>query len=96
MGEMQERARRDPKVAAAMTPMRGYWHQQLRTILEIGRADGSFRADLDPSAAAAIVIGGMIASTKQPDPTPEALERIFAEIERCLINPSSQIPQVRP
>lgn len=89
MGEMQERARRDPAVAAAMTPMRGYWHQQVRAILEAGRSDGSLRADLDPSAAAAIVIGGMVASTKQPNPTPESLDRVFAEIERCVRNPSS-------
>ena len=39
MGEMQERSRRDPAVAAAMSPMRGYWHQQWRAILEAGRAD---------------------------------------------------------
>ncbi len=89
MGEMQERARRDPAVAAAMTPMRGYWHQQVRTILEAGRADGSLRADLDPSAAAAIVIGGMVAATKQPNPSAESLDRVFAEIERCIRNPSS-------
>ncbi len=89
MGEMQERARRDPAVAAAMTPMRGYWHQQWRAILEAGRADGSFRADLDPSAAASIIIGGMIAATKQPNPSAEALDRVFCELERCVRNPSS-------
>ena len=89
MGEMQERARRDPAVAAAMTPMRGYWHQQVRAILEAGRADGSFRADLEPAAAAAIVIGGMVAATKQPNPSAESLDRVFAEIERCVRNPSS-------
>ena len=89
MGEMQERARRDPAVAAAMTPMRGYWHQELCEILEAGRADGTFRADLDVSAAAAIVIGGMVASTKQPNPTAESLDRIFSEIERCVLKSSS-------
>lgn len=88
MGEMQERARRDPAVAAAMTPMRGYWHQQWRAILEAGRADGSFRADLDPSAAASIIIGGMIATTKQPNPSAESLDRVFSELERCFRTPS--------
>lgn len=94
MGELQERARRDPAVAAAMAPMRGYWHGQWRQILEAGRADGSFRADLDPSAAASIIIGGMIAATKHPDPTAETLDRVFAELERAFLAPSS--PQALP
>jgi len=86
MGEMQERARRDPAVAAAMTPMRGYWHQQWRAILEAGKADGSFRADIDPAAAASILIGGMIAATKQPEPSLDALDRIIAELERAFLS----------
>jgi len=91
MGEMQERSRRDPAVAAAMSPMRGYWHQQWRAILEAGRADGTFRADLDPSAAASILIGGMIATTKQPNPSAEALDRVFSELERCFRSPSPEL-----
>jgi AcrR family transcriptional regulator len=87
MGEMHERARRDPAVAAAMTPMRGYWHQQWRAILEAGKADGSFRADIDPAAAASIMIGGMIAATKQPEPSLDALNRIIAELERSFLSP---------
>jgi AcrR family transcriptional regulator len=91
MGEMQERARRDPAIAAAMTPLRGYWHGQWRAILEAGKADGSFRADIDPAAAASIMIGGMIAATKQPDPSPAALERVFAELERAfLVSPKAR------
>lgn len=88
MGEMQERARRDPAIATAMSPMRGYWHGQWRAILEAGRADGSFRADIDPAAAASIIIGGMIAATKQPEPSAQTLDRIFAELERAFLNPT--------
>lgn len=87
MGEMQERARRDPAIAAAMTPMRRYWHAQWRAILEAGKADGSFRADIDPAAAASIMIGGMIAATKQPEPSLDALNRIIAELERSFLSP---------
>jgi AcrR family transcriptional regulator len=85
MGEMQERARRDPAIAAAMTPMRGYWHAQWREILEAGKADGSFRPDIDPQAAASILIGGMIAATKLPQPSLDALDRIIAELERAFL-----------
>lgn len=86
MGEMQERARRDPAIAAAMTPMRSYWHAQWRAILEAGKTDGSFRADIDPAAAASILIGGMIAATKQPEPSLDALDRIIAELERAFLS----------
>jgi AcrR family transcriptional regulator len=87
MGEMQERARRDPVVAAAMAPMRGYWHGQLAQIMDAGREDGSLRPNLDPSAAASIVIGGLIASSKHPAPTAETLANICDELERAFINP---------
>lgn len=92
LGELQERARRDPAVAEMVRPMRGYWHQEWRRIFEAGRADGTFRPDLDPSAAAAIVIGGMISTLKQPERLEEALDRVFSELERCFLSSSSPRP----
>ena len=92
MGELQERARRDPAVAEMVRPMRGYWHQEWRRIFEAGRADGTFRRDLDPSAAASIVIGGMISTLKQPEPLEEALDRVFSELERCFVTASTPGP----
>ncbi len=89
LGELQERGRRDPVVAEVMRPMRGYWHQQWREILQAGRADGSFRADLDPAAAASIIIGGMVSTMKSPDHSAEALDRVFAELERCFVSSPS-------
>lgn len=88
MGEMQERARRDPAVASAMSPMRGYWHGQLVDILSRGREDGSLRPDLDPSAAASIIIGGLIASLKHPERSVDTLDRVVAELERAFLNPA--------
>ena len=88
MGEMQERARRDPAVASAMSPMRGYWHGQLTDIMTKGRDDGSLRPDIDPSAAASIVIGGLIASLKHPERSLETLDRVIAELERAFLNPA--------
>src|SRR5690606_36328645 len=54
-GELMTRARRDPMVAAIMQPMLDYWFGQIVEIMRDGVADGSFRADLDPEAAAGIV-----------------------------------------
>ncbi|MCC2097299.1 MAG: TetR family transcriptional regulator C-terminal domain-containing protein, partial [Hyphomicrobiales bacterium] len=93
MVELTERARRDEKIAAVIRPMQGYWHNQLAEILAQGREDGSFRADIDPQAAASLVIGAMISARKRDDDI-RFFDRVAAEIERSLIsrdvNPANQ------
>ncbi len=83
MVELAERARRDEKIAAVIRPMQAYWHSQLADILARGRDDGSFRADIDPPAAASMVIGAMISARKRDDNI-EFFDRVAAEIERSL------------
>lgn len=90
MSELSERARRDPKVAAVMQPLQAFWHGQIAEILARGRADGSFRADLDPAAAASMVIGGMIASQRSPGDNLVNFDRVAAELERAVRNPAPQ------
>ena len=51
LAELIERARRDPVIGAIMQPMYGFWRIQMREILGLGIADGSFRPDIDPSLA---------------------------------------------
>jgi AcrR family transcriptional regulator len=63
MEEMSRRARHDDNVARYITPMRSYWLEQIAEILTAGVADGSFRADLEPRAAAYMVIGALIAAS---------------------------------
>jgi AcrR family transcriptional regulator len=92
LSELSERARRDPKVAAVMQPMQAFWHGQIADILARGRADGSFRADLDPAAAASMVIGGMIASQRSPGDSLASFDRVAAELERAVRNPAPQNP----
>ncbi|MCB1462215.1 MAG: TetR/AcrR family transcriptional regulator [Nitratireductor sp.] len=84
MAELAERAERDEKVAAVIRPMQAYWHGQLAGILATGREDGSFRADIDPQAAASMVIGAMISARKRDDDI-EFFDRVAAEIERSLV-----------
>ena len=83
MVELHERARRDARVAAVMRPMQAYWLRQMTDILELGRKDGSFRPDIDPEAAASMVIGAMISSRKR-DPDIAFFDRVAAELERSL------------
>jgi AcrR family transcriptional regulator len=78
-----ERGRRDPKVDAAIRPMQAYWHQQLVDIFTRGRRDGSFRADLDPGAAAFVMMGAMTASHRHPVRGAAHYDRIAEELLRC-------------
>ena len=96
LSELSERARRDPRIADIMRPMQAFWHGQIAEILDRGRADGSFRADLDAPAAASMVIGGMIASQRSPGDRLAFFDRIVAELERAVRNPTPHDPGLLP
>jgi len=87
MAELIERAKRDPAVAEVIQPMQSFWFAQVADILARGRDDGSFRADLDPEVGALIVLGGMIASQRHPNRSPELFDRLCAELLRALDAP---------
>ena len=84
MVELAERAGRDKKVAAVIRPMQAYWREQVVAVLRQGRDDGSFRPDIDPEAAASMVIGAMISSRKSNDDI-QFFDRVTAELERALV-----------
>lgn len=90
--ELSARARRDERIEAIMRPLQSYWHAQIAKILAAGRADGSFRPDLDPDGAAAMVIGAMVRAERHPHDPPAFFDRIVAELERALLNPVSTLP----
>ena len=92
LAELIERARRDENVAAAIRPMQKHWRAQIETILAEGREDGSFRTDLDPSAAAIMVIGTLTTFPRFEGPNPKAFDRIAAELWRAIINPGRDDP----
>jgi AcrR family transcriptional regulator len=89
LAEMVERARRDPKVDAAVRPLQAYWHQQIVDILTRGRRDGSFRPDLDPRAAAVVITGAMVATQRPPFQGVSQFDRVAAELLRAFLNPVS-------
>lgn len=82
--ELMERARRDGNVAAAIRPMVSHWHAQLTDILGRGRDDGSFRSDLDPPAAAAMIIGALRGVRTPLDPGSDHFDRLAAELMRSV------------
>lgn len=81
--ELIARARRDPAVAEIMIPMREFWKNQIADVFRLGIADGSFRSDVDPDAAALIVTGAVSDCWRQSDMSPALLDQFLAELERA-------------
>jgi AcrR family transcriptional regulator len=94
MGELIERSRRDPVVKAAMAPLQGHWHGMVADIFADGRTEGSFRADIDPSPAATIFIGALIAFCRSGDTSNDTYTRLCAELRRFVRNP--ELSEDRP
>ena len=55
MGELAQRAARDPAIAAILKETDATWHATVRGLLKHAQAEGSVDADLDPDATAALV-----------------------------------------
>jgi len=87
MSELNERSRRDPVVKAAMAPLRGHWHGMVADIFAAGRAEGSFRPDLDPEPAATIFLGALLAFCRSADTSNDTYQRLCAELRRFVRNP---------
>jgi AcrR family transcriptional regulator len=83
--ELIARARRDPIVAQIMIPMREFWKDQIADVFRLGIADGSFRADIDPDAAALIITGALSDCWRRTDMSPVLLDQLLAELERAFI-----------
>ena len=90
MSELTQRAARDPAIAAVLRPMRRGWEAMVADIFRTGVADGSFRRDLDPAAAALLLIGALSEFRRGTDRSPENYERLCAELRRAFRPPSSE------
>lgn len=90
MTELSDRARRDPAIGAIMKPLYTFWLGQFVEIFTTGLAEGTFRRDIDPLAAALIVTGTFADSWRTQAESPVPLQQVIAEMERAfLINPLS-------
>ena len=90
--ELIERARRDSIVADAVLPMKRYWRQMLVGLLTEGAAEGVYRSDIDPEAFASVLISTFIGFCRNANKTPEALDRLVAELQRAIRNPDHRPP----
>jgi len=89
MSELMERARRDPVIEAAIRPLQRHWHGMVADIVATGRAEGSFRPDIDPGPAATMLIGALIFFCRNGDLSADSYLRLCAELRRAVRNPGS-------
>ncbi|WP_332700703.1 TetR/AcrR family transcriptional regulator [Devosia sp.] len=83
--ELIARARRDAAVAEIMIPMREFWRKQVADVFRLGIADGSFRPDIDPDAAALITTGALSDCWRRSDISRSLLDQVLAELERAFV-----------
>jgi AcrR family transcriptional regulator len=87
MSEFDQRARRDPADKAVFERLRGKWLSIVVNILSFGMRDGSFRPDLDPAVAGAMIIATLTGVTRIPGTSAPLIRSITAELERSVRNP---------
>jgi len=83
--EMLDRARRDPHVDDRISPIHAFWVRQLEEIFADGVADGTFRANLDPTAQARIVTGALGDFWGRSPNQLSAFDAMAAEIVRGVV-----------
>lgn len=93
MCEFDQRARRDLRVRAAFDRLRGVWLGHLVNILALGVRDGSFRPDLDPATAGAMIIATLTGLSRIPGTGPHVIRAVCAELERSVRNPRTPTQQ---
>ena len=85
LSEMIERGRRDPTIGAIVAPLFDFWRRQFAEIFRLGAADGSFRPDLDPRAAALIATAALSDCRRQWTEFQVPLAAVTAELERAFV-----------
>jgi AcrR family transcriptional regulator len=86
--ELMERARRDERIGAAIFPLKHRWRATLVELLRDGVTDGAFRPDIDPDAAASMIMSSMIGFCRSRIKDVDSYERLAAELQRAIRNPN--------
>jgi AcrR family transcriptional regulator len=85
MGELSRRALHDDNIARHLLPMRQGWMNQFIAILQLGIADGSFRSNLDPAAAAHVIVGALV-TFQQSQAQTDFYDSVVAELFRSILS----------
>lgn len=92
--ELALRALRDPVIHRHMAQMDHNWRAYLESVLDEGRRQGVFRADLDVPTTAAALAAFFKGACLQMMMSPETfdVDRVLAELDRGLLRDASRTP----
>jgi len=93
--ELTLRARRDAAIARIIEPLGTGWRGGITRMIARGREEGVFRADIDASTAAELLMA-IISGLINPAIEPHAIDRIALEFEHWLTTASDREPAKRP
>jgi AcrR family transcriptional regulator len=85
MSELMLLARRDAAIGEMLAPLFTAWRGGMADFLAEGVRDGTFRADLDPQAAADLLAGAIWGASGLYASDIASFERMCAEIERAFV-----------
>lgn len=83
--ELRLRAERDPALRTVVEPLTAEWRRTLESILADGVFEGVFRANLDPSAAATVLMATLWGATSLLAVNADAFDAACSELERALL-----------
>lgn len=93
--EFRMRADRDPAVRAIVAQLGDGWQECVERFLADGIKDETFRADLDPRAAAVMIRATLWASVMFFNITPAAFDDVCRELERSVVAHGSESDRKR-
>ena len=85
------RAARDEKLREVLVTNDKNWQEFLISLLELGVAEGAFRADLNPHAAATLIMSAFKGFAFGLALTPELAQETVAQLERWIIGESTSV-----
>jgi TetR/AcrR family transcriptional regulator, regulator of cefoperazone and chloramphenicol sensitivity len=82
--ELQLRGRRDALIRKIIEPLTRHWRAGIERWLKVGVAEGLFRNDVNPAAAATLLVSALSGAAFL-ELSASKLEQIFEELERWLL-----------
>jgi len=83
--EFVGRAPRDPMIQKLVQRLHATWHEDVEQMLRQGKAEGSLRSDLDPKAAAGIVISTVWGLIAHVFVSPEDFDDGFDQLTKWIL-----------
>lgn len=92
MQELTLRAQRDPAIRRVIDPLKQAWRANIEALIAAGINEGIFRADLEPAAAAAVIVTAFWGTATLPLES-GARAHVYRAIEEWMLPQSTMTPR---